>query len=199
MNFRQSIHRYCLFRATILTTAILLASLYGFGQTVYVTNTGTKYHRSSCQYLSKSKIPMQADSASEAGYSACSVCKPSANSSTGVTDQLVQPDSQTKLAIAVQCKARTKAGNRCSRSTKEANGRCWQHQWSDKTYDIIVRWVHLDGDLQPIAWHHAWAIAAETEVACGRDVAAESATPRGILNRWCQYLRGHAMIVVSSH
>src|ERR1035437_10999911 len=26
--------------------------------TVYVTKTGTKYHRESCRYLSKSKIPM---------------------------------------------------------------------------------------------------------------------------------------------
>ena len=128
MSSRQRIHRYYLFTATFLTAAIVLVNLYAYGQTVYVTNTGTKYHLTSCQYLSKSKIPMQVDSASEAGYTACSVCKPTANSSAGTTDQLAQPDSQTKSAIAIQCSAKTKADNRCSRMTKEANGRCWQHQ-----------------------------------------------------------------------
>jgi hypothetical protein len=128
MNSGQRTHLNCLFRATILTAAILLLHVCAYGQTVYVTNTGAKYHRSSCQYLSKSKIPMQVDSAFEAGYTACSVCKPMANISSGTTEQLVQPESQTKSATAVQCSAKTKAGNRCSRMTKEANGRCWQHQ-----------------------------------------------------------------------
>lgn len=43
--------------------------------TVYITNSGTKYHREGCRFLSKSKIPISLDKA-KASYDACSVCKP---------------------------------------------------------------------------------------------------------------------------
>jgi hypothetical protein len=38
------------------------------GQTVFITNTGKKYHRDGCQYLSKSKIQTTLDSAISSGY-----------------------------------------------------------------------------------------------------------------------------------
>jgi hypothetical protein len=44
--------------------------------TVYVTKTGDKYHRSGCQYLSKSKIAISLTDAKSQGYSPCSKCKP---------------------------------------------------------------------------------------------------------------------------
>ena len=44
-------------------------------QTVYITRTGAKYHRSSCRYLKYSKIPMSLEKAKQ-GYSPCSVCRP---------------------------------------------------------------------------------------------------------------------------
>jgi competence protein ComEC len=43
--------------------------------TVYITNTGSKYHRDGCRYLSKSKIPTSLSSAKQS-YGPCSVCKP---------------------------------------------------------------------------------------------------------------------------
>lgn len=43
--------------------------------TVYITKTGTKYHRSGCRYLSKSKIAIKLENA-KAAYSPCSVCRP---------------------------------------------------------------------------------------------------------------------------
>jgi len=43
---------------------------------VYVTATGKKYHSDGCQYLSKSQIPISLKSATQNGYSACSVCHP---------------------------------------------------------------------------------------------------------------------------
>lgn len=43
---------------------------------VYVTNTGTKYHREGCQYLSYSCIEMELDTAIAYGYTPCSVCSP---------------------------------------------------------------------------------------------------------------------------
>lgn len=43
--------------------------------TVYVTETGEKYHSGGCRYLSKSKIPMSLKDA-RLSYSPCSVCNP---------------------------------------------------------------------------------------------------------------------------
>lgn len=43
--------------------------------TVYVTKTGSKYHRSGCQYLKKSKIPMALSDARQS-YGPCSKCTP---------------------------------------------------------------------------------------------------------------------------
>jgi competence protein ComEC len=44
--------------------------------TVYITNTGAKYHRDGCRYLRQSKIPIERAEALAQGYDACSVCKP---------------------------------------------------------------------------------------------------------------------------
>lgn len=43
-------------------------------QTVYITNSGSKYHRDGCRYLKKSKIPISLSDAQAQGYTACSVC-----------------------------------------------------------------------------------------------------------------------------
>lgn len=46
------------------------------GATVYITNTGSKYHRSGCQYLRKSKIAISKSNAQSQGYTPCSRCHP---------------------------------------------------------------------------------------------------------------------------
>lgn len=43
---------------------------------VYVTKTGSKYHRAGCRYLKKSYREITRTEAKEQGYTACSVCKP---------------------------------------------------------------------------------------------------------------------------
>lgn len=43
---------------------------------VYITRTGSKYHRANCRYLSQSKIPIERSIAISQGYTPCSVCKP---------------------------------------------------------------------------------------------------------------------------
>lgn len=45
------------------------------GETVYVTRTGAKYHRSGCQYLRRSRIPIALKEAKQS-YGPCSVCRP---------------------------------------------------------------------------------------------------------------------------
>lgn len=44
--------------------------------TVYITRTGSKYHRYNCRYLAKSRIPINLKEAKSKGYSPCSVCGP---------------------------------------------------------------------------------------------------------------------------
>ncbi len=43
--------------------------------TVYITESGSKYHRDGCQYLKKSKIPISLSDA-QARYEPCSKCRP---------------------------------------------------------------------------------------------------------------------------
>ena len=45
-------------------------------QTVYITKTGSKYHRGSCGYLRKSKITISKKDAISQGYGPCSRCRP---------------------------------------------------------------------------------------------------------------------------
>ena len=44
--------------------------------TVYITDTGKKYHRSGCRYLKDSKHAISLEKAKQNGYSPCSVCNP---------------------------------------------------------------------------------------------------------------------------
>ncbi|MEG3071086.1 MAG: MBL fold metallo-hydrolase [Candidatus Syntrophopropionicum ammoniitolerans] len=44
--------------------------------TVYITNTGKKYHTSGCSSLSKSKIPISLQDAKNRGYGPCARCHP---------------------------------------------------------------------------------------------------------------------------
>jgi hypothetical protein len=43
---------------------------------VFVTKTGTKYHRGSCQHLAKSSIKLSLTDAQSRGYEACKTCRP---------------------------------------------------------------------------------------------------------------------------
>ena len=45
-------------------------------ETVYITKTGSKYHRGNCGYLKKSKTAILKSKAIERGFEGCSRCKP---------------------------------------------------------------------------------------------------------------------------
>lgn len=45
-------------------------------RTVYITNTGSKYHSGGCRHLKKSKIAIDYDDARSQGYEPCGVCSP---------------------------------------------------------------------------------------------------------------------------
>jgi endonuclease YncB( thermonuclease family) len=63
-------------------------------QTVYVTRTGTKYHRAGCRYLSRSAIPMSLKEA-KARYTPCSVCNPPSGDEP-MTGQVAPQSSYTE-------------------------------------------------------------------------------------------------------
>ena len=44
--------------------------------TVYITRTGSKYHRGGCRHLRSSRIPTALTDAKKMGFGACSVCRP---------------------------------------------------------------------------------------------------------------------------
>ena len=46
------------------------------GYTVYITETGKKYHSGGCRHVKKSKIAIDINDARAQGYEPCSVCNP---------------------------------------------------------------------------------------------------------------------------
>ena len=46
------------------------------GGMVFITRTGIRYHKGSCRYLRKSRIPIEIGEAEGKGYTPCKVCKP---------------------------------------------------------------------------------------------------------------------------
>lgn len=97
-------------------------------QTVYVTKSGTKYHRAGCRYLAKSAIPMSLGDAM-ASHGPCSVCVPptAGTAAPGSTTQpsLTHPSPST--SSSGRCAATTKKGTRCKRTAKAGSRYCWQH------------------------------------------------------------------------
>ena len=57
-------------------TSSALQQNYNINTIVYVTNTGSKYHRSTCSYLRQSKIAIDKTKAIKQGYTPCSRCNP---------------------------------------------------------------------------------------------------------------------------
>jgi len=103
-------------------------------QTVYTTKTGKKYHTENCRYLKYSKREISLEQAKELGYNPCSVCKPITKTSakkkanTNSNTKSLTINKRTQKSVATQCTGKTKSGARCKRMTKNANGRCYQHQ-----------------------------------------------------------------------
>ena len=102
------------------------------GQTVYVTKTGKKYHKSTCRFLKYSKKETTIKKAKELGFLACKICKPtikntSSKSSLSSNKKKQDTKNTTRKVTATQCTVKTESRRRCKRKTKNSNGRCYQH------------------------------------------------------------------------
>ena len=122
----------------LLTIVLSLLATNVFSQTVYITKTGTKYHKEDCRYLSKSKISIDLKDVISKGYGACKVCKPptkvntdtskeSKSTTTSVKKEKTSTTKKVTKSYSRRCSATTKSGTRCKRMTKSSNGKCWQH------------------------------------------------------------------------
>jgi hypothetical protein len=102
-------------------------------QVVYVTRTGTKYHRDGCRSLSQSKIPMSLKEAT-GRYGPCAVCKPpTLTASPASAPAAATPVSRQSppASTSRRCAAITKAGTQCSRNARAGSSYCWQHGGGD--------------------------------------------------------------------
>lgn len=120
-------------KTLLLFTFIFLLVSNVYSQTVYVTKTGAKYHSEGCMHLKYSSRSIDIKDATDAGYQACKVCKPttSSNSSTGTSQNFVSQTyystSSSSSSTSVQCSGKTQKGLRCKRMTTSSSGRCYQH------------------------------------------------------------------------
>lgn len=102
-------------------------SINAFGQIVYKTPSGTKYHLGSCRMVENvSKKLANAEDIAKYHLTPCKICKPP--NLTALSTDLSFTNKAVGESESVQCKGKTKKGTRCKHKTKIANGYCYQHQ-----------------------------------------------------------------------
>ena len=99
-------------KAFYIIGLLVIVSATCFGQTVYTSDKGEKYHTADCK-LSGDANGIKLADAKKKGKSACGVCK---------------PDEWVKAKL-IQCAGKTKDGTRCKRMTASAKKKCYQHQF----------------------------------------------------------------------
>ena len=118
--------------ATVALMSVADVTAAQADETVYVTRTGSKYHRASCSSLRSSSIPLKLAEAA-ARYGPCSRCSPptlrqSAKGDDADRATLKEPAKQKAQPVASgRCQASTKRGTQCSRRAQPARSYCWQH------------------------------------------------------------------------
>lgn len=108
---------------TIKLFILLLFTITAQSQTVYKTPSGAKYHLESCRMVTNVSKAISISGALELGLTPCKICKPpTVQKSTNFVSKSAKGTANT-----VQCKGKTKAGNRCKHKTRIGNGYCFQH------------------------------------------------------------------------
>jgi hypothetical protein len=123
---RRQLRRVAAFLVLLMVGTV---SLLAQSETVYVTKTGAKYHRSGCNSLRSSSIPMSLSQAS-ARYGACLNCKPpipTASSTATPAEGTAKAAPAQRAVTGGRCQATTKKATQCSRKAKAGSSYCWQH------------------------------------------------------------------------
>lgn len=106
-----------------LSFSTLAACQTATADTVYVTETGVRYHTESCRYLKYSKKEITLKEAQKVGYTPCKVCyRSSANNTTVKSNK-----TTTHKNTSTRCQATTQKGTQCKRTASAGSSRCWQH------------------------------------------------------------------------
>lgn len=120
-------------RLTKITTALLLLiTLFSFGQDVYKTPSGKKYHLNSCRMVENvSAKLLSTDDISDYGLSPCKICKPPVINS--ISKNITGTNKAKGTSSSVRCLGKTQRGTRCKHMTQIANGYCYQHTKQNST------------------------------------------------------------------
>lgn len=93
---------------------------------VWVTATGTRYHRETCRSLTATRRAMSLAEAT-VRHTPCAVCRPDARTLDPAVPPSASAATGSPAALSSRCAAITKKGTRCSRAAREGSGYCWQH------------------------------------------------------------------------
>lgn len=90
--------------------------------TVYVTQSGKKYHRAGCRLLSENKTALPLSQA-RLEHEPCRLC-----TSSPIAPEKILPLKLEGEKISTQCLGQTKSGSRCKREAEPGSKYCWQHR-----------------------------------------------------------------------
>lgn len=114
-----------------LLTALLFAFIcqHSAAQVVYITPSGNKYHTATCRYVKNVSNKLTLAEVNKQGLTACSQCiKKTDIKLQGITLGIKPGEAKGTNKQSHQCRAMTKAKQRCKRTTKNVNGFCFQHE-----------------------------------------------------------------------
>ena len=108
----------------ILVIWLITSNLYG--QEVYKTPSGERYHLSSCRMVENvSKKLVDKKEIENYDLTPCKICKPPNKSQ--LTNNFSLANKAVGESNSVRCIGYTQSNTRCKHMTKLANGYCYQH------------------------------------------------------------------------
>jgi hypothetical protein len=110
-------------KCVLMVFTFCVIALFCTAQVVYVTPSGSKYHRGNCRMVENVARELTLQAAIAQGYLSCRVCKAPLLESQGYS----APNRPRGTSSTRQCKASTARGTRCKHKTSIANGFCYQH------------------------------------------------------------------------
>lgn len=112
-------------KTLFLTLSCLISLSYScqsLSDTVYVTETGKRYHTEDCWYLKYSKREVTLKEAQSFGYTPCKVCKPKGKAIEGSAKKAKRESSRSvkkrkikQGVTSTRCRATTQKGSQCKR------------------------------------------------------------------------------------
>lgn len=113
-------------KTKFLILFLLLYSYLLFGQSVYKTPSGKKYHLASCGMVENVSAKLVGEEGiTYHGLTPCKFCKPPAKNQ--ITTKFGLISKAIGESISVRCIGLTQKRTRCKHKTRLANGYCYQH------------------------------------------------------------------------